>query len=592
MAQIQIDGVNYDILSDRPGDSSSGRRGYDIRTQPVDQYNVGVNRTIFWDLHGPIGLSSEGEGRYLAHDWGTLDTRKPDILQSGPELVPVQIAGGSPAEPVLAIHQDRGAIFAMRGREAVQIRPDRMERTSTRQQPAVITGAVIWYNKGYLAQGINHTIRRRVTVDANSATYEDVQVGGEDVHAHKMHVGANRLWVIHAGTTTIGGQLLADGHARQTFDDFASISNGFQPVPPGGGINGVGTLGARTFLGSNFGIYSFLENGQPNLVIDSLRGYPSIFNGEHFASLGGWLYTTSGLKLYAIQGEDGSPVGVGSSLMLGFTGWDGRPSAVHPWGEELLIAYKDWDHDRTHILRGVFNPSITGKTGHLDLYPYALLNGKDVRVISSTSLRAQPTVLIGVDHEIAYATRGRFSRDGGFWHGSRYYGNLNCIMSLVNVTFVPDDMEPGDSWQVAMDFDNKGYVDVGAAATEDGFTRRRPAVEAAAAGYTMKPRIVQTAQGANSATTPPKLRGKLTATYEERPRQAPVITVQVKKDYPLDHFLALTQDTKRRPVKVKLPDEENVTRYGFVRALGDVRDYAGDAVQSVGLAIVLWDPDG
>ena len=588
--KIIIDGVAYTLLAERQ--TPEGPRSYRLGSQPAEEDGYGQIRTVEWNLSGPIGLSSESE-RYLGHDWGTLDTRLTDILTSGPRVQTLNIPGANATKPIIDIQEDRGYLFVSRGAQTIQINPATMAAIQTSTHAASVTGGAVWFGKGYMAHGSNLPIQKRADVSATTSTYESVDVEGEDIYAYKFHVAADRFWLAKAGASTVDSVVLQDGFARYTFDEFDSISNVFQPVPPGGGVNGAGSLGPYTFFGSKDGIYSFLQNGYPKRIGGGLRGFPSIYNGEHFADQFGWLYATTGLTLYALQSNLANPIGIESGLMRNFTGWKGRPTALHAWGEELLVAYKDRGQDRTHVLRGIFTQGTSG-AGHIDLYPFATLPGVDVRVIGSTSLRTDPTILFGMDQNLAYVARDSYGTAGGFWLGSTMTRHPNLLKSIRSATFTTENMETGDSWQLAVSCDGGAWQDIGNAVTRNGFHRIHPVPSVDVAGHRIKVRLIQVAGGAASQTSPPRIRGKLTLTYDERPALvfASQLALQlgadgrsVEKDR--NTLQDLAKPETRRPVMIIMPGSTE-EQYGVLRGL-NLADYAGDALRSAGITIHLWE---
>lgn len=164
-------------------------------------------------------------------------------------------------------------------------------------------------------------------------------------------------------------------------------------------------------------------------------------------------------------------------------------------------------------------------------------------------------------------------------------------------TFVTENCDDSNTWQLAVSADGGSYVNVGSAVSSNGHQTVRPVSGGAplstVAFHNVKPRLTQTAA---SSTAPPQIRGPLEVIYDERPDMVEEVFVTVllgqrgnrtaEQDY--DALESLADHSQGTPVTVRLPGESAV-RYGFVVGLDNARDITGDQVRAVDLRLVVWE---
>lgn len=630
-ALITLNGVDYTIATE--GRSPSGRRAYTRRTRPTNANDPGRLRTASWKLSGPIGLSREDDFGRLGHDFSqNLETRFDSLLTSAVKLTGVTLTGSDPGDgssgnfgspkfgaagvkfgttrsgaSVDQFTEDRGYVFVRRGAISTQVNSSWSVVDST-SFDGLTSGEDIWFNKGYIGLGESVPLQRRLTINVSAgnepgARYEDVQVSGANIYARSVRATSDRFWLIRADSTVSN-----DNQARFTLDDFSSISNSFTVGPPGEQATGIGSLAAHTFFGGERGIYSFLATGAPKPVTHALKGHKSKNNGRQLEEQWGWAYGISDLTLYAFTDRQANPVGVGSDLMLKFEGFGGRPTAVFPWRESLLVAYEDDDSGNVHVLQGLFGTR-TGATGQPDLYPYAYLTSTTVNALGATSVATNPANLIANGTNMYYALRGRGANDttdtnyvygvgGGSWFGSTLMRQQDTLKNVRFGTFTTENMVSGDSWTLAVSLDGGSYVNVGSAVAANGFNQVFPLTGSTPLttvnGRTIKPRLTQVAGGSGSSAAPPQIRGTLTLSYDERPELIDEITVTVlpgedstRRQTAIDALVTLAGDGTASPTTIRLPDEDTDV-HGYVIG-SELTDMDGDGVMGQTLVIHLWE---
>lgn len=630
---IRINGVAYPLVAE--SQLPAGERAYTRSLRPAQVSDPGRIRSAFWQIHGPIGRSREqiglnGEPGLLAVDYvQNLETRFYGLLTSSAAVTVLDLEAADPvgatgnslfggfnfgdadnkfggaigSARISHLHEDRRYLFAHRGRIVTQINPDGWSVIEGNNRGEPVVGAAVWFAEGYCSYGSTQALQRRLSVTSGGATYSAVQISGADVLLKEMAVGNDRLWGVRADLTGAN-----ENQVRFTLDRFVSISNAFTVGDPRINAAAIGTIGPLTVVGSEVGAYGFTDAGKPFSVLPALRGHRSVNNGRKWAALGAWLYGTTDIALYAlIPGAVANPTGIGSDQLKDFEGYTGRHTAIFAWRESLLDALLTPGGD-TYLHEGVFNAE--NPPGHLDWYPLAYRLGVQVDEIHATSVLTNPTLVWGEGTDLGRLTKGRGGRDildsnyafstgGGTWFGATLMRDPQKLKNLRQGRFTLENMNAGNTWQLAVSVDEGAYVNVGSAETANGSRRVLPVSGSTPLttvnGRTLKPRLVQVAGAGSAGTTPPQVRGMLELLYDERPdiiTEVQVIVVlgqqQRSRVTDLNALITRAGSGTASPNTIRLPDE-TTDRYGFVTHIEQVRDLRTADVQAVQLTIQVWE---
>lgn len=622
-SQLLIAGHNFTIAGQTL--LPSGKRSFIRRVRPSQGAET-FPTTAIWPLSGPLGQSREGANGELGHDWGTLEARFDGLLTSlgqvsttdasanDPPLgglsamlgfmLGTRVLGGGTAlsAPGLITHikEAAGQLFLGRGGFVTQVDPSTNAVVETTPLGAGVQGMEMWFQKLRIGLGGTKAIQTVTGVSATGANYSDTQVASADTYGKEMVAGNDRLWFVRADPAGTD-----ENRLRYTLDDFVSQSTGFVVGDPGYAATGVGRMGPTTVAGSQIGVFGFTSEGIPFNLLDALRDAVSPDNGRQFATQFGWTYTITSLGLFALRAQVANPVGIGSESMWGFEGFDGVPVAVLAWRESLFVAYEDSAGTTWRILRGVFNPGFTEATGELDWYPFAQRTTAAIRRIAATSTPAQPTIVWGEGADtLARMPQGRGGKDildaayryltsGGFWHGSRMMRRQHTAKNVRWGRFFTEQVTSGDSWTLAVSMEDGGtYTDVGTA-TANGSQKVAPAtLTSAPTGHTIKPRLTQVAGGADSASSPPQLRGVLEIGYDERPEMVTELSVVIAPLTAVEYALLVSYadgsaSAGRQPVQVGLPGS-SVEHFGYVMEVEE-QDVDKGSVMGAAVRLVLMD---
>ena len=612
---IVISGKPYELVQD--SQLPSGKRAFarDLRpSQASDPSRIGQ---ATWQVWGPLGRSREGPDGVLSTDYtDNLDTRFDDLLISAPATTTIALTGDDPAglsvgavlggfalgsaplgggthdvNPGMVTHIDEqeGRLFFHRGAYVSQVNAGwTLEATASMGTP--VLGVENWQGFGWVGLGSIRPLQKRTAVTGSGSSYVGVSVGGSSVYAGDLRKGNDRLWMVKADTN----------EAQYTLDDFTSLSNSFVVGDSGQDLTGIGTLGPLTLFGAADGVFSFTDSGKPVRVNDALRGHRSENNGARHASQWGWDYYITDFGLYAWSPNVNNPVGPESDD--GFEGpIDGRPIAIHPWRELLLVNYLTTAGD-TYIILGKFG-SETASTGRPDWYPFLKFTGVESHCAWATSLQFSPTLLFGYGTDAKRVTMGRRGRDiadpyyvfgttGGQWFGTTMTRahELHKYLRYFSLQTEGCTRENANTWQIAVSCDGDDYISIAPPINTNGHHLIRPTAGSAPLArvdfHTLKPRLTQVS---NALTDPPLVRGHLTMVYDERPDMISEIRAYVRVDAAKRAALEgmLGHETEV-PVEVSLPGERQI-RYGFVTSVGPATDVKGDGIQAAQIAIILWD---
>ena len=600
--QVLLAGHNYELAAESL--LPKGRRALRRQTRAIQASDPGKFQIATWRLSGPLGQTRENEGG-LGIEHATLEHRYPDLLTSLMTVTTLSLTSADPpgassssalgalvlggralgggtssSTPQTITHiKEMGAyLFVHGGAFTRQINPSTWTVTAAKVHQALVRGAENWQTgKQRIGLGQAAPMVTITSPNSSGATYADTLIGSDNVYANELALGNDRLWMVRADAGN-------ENRLRFTTDDFASASTGFVVGDPGVPATGVGVMGPYTVAGGETGVWSFTDQGTPFNLVRALQDARSTLNGRKMAYQFGWLYCATSLGLIALRPGIANPVGIGSPSMSGFEGWDGRPVAVLPYGiNYVVVVWEDSAGTTWRVTWGKFNPSFTDGTGECDWYALATRTNATVRCLGATSTPTNPHIVWGEGSgTLARVLLGRAGRDlsdanvtystaGGQWFGSWLMRQSHLRKTVRWARFTAEDMETGDSWQLAFATDGSStYTNMGPAVTANGSQRVLPAAVASApTGFTLKPRITQVAGGASAATTPPKLRGVLEVAYDERPDQVAEYAVVLVGLKPVDltrlRELADGDNLNgRQAIEFRVPGHERV-QYGYVQ---------------------------
>ena len=612
------------VIGDRPftlaQDSNlpSGKRALARESRPSQSSDPSRLGQATWQIGGtPIGASREGQDGQLRTDYAdNLDTRFDDLLIPAPAATAITLNGSDPpgsstamfygtaiygggvyqggtaasvAGNVQHIDEQAGYLFFHRGPFSTQVNQS-WSVVQTLAMGSVVSGAENWKGFGWVGLSGGTAMLKRTGVTSTGATYTDVTVGGSNVYAGALKKGTDRLWMVNADTN----------QARYTLDAFVSISNSFDVGDSAMTLNGIGTIGPYTIFGSEDGVFGFTDSGKPVRVNEALRGHRSANNGSRHASQWGWDYYVTDIGLYAWTPNVNNPVGLEAND--GFEGpIDGRPTTVFAWREYLFATYLTTGGD-SYVILGKFGPS-TAATGQPEWFPFLKFSSTESECIWATSLPTNPTLLIGSGTNAVRVTMGRRGRDiadsnytfstaGGTWYGTTMTRGQNLHKYLRSASLQTEDCSSTKTWRLAVSCDGDSYQNVGALISTDGHHILKPTTGSAPMAtvdfHTLKPRLTATN---DSATTPPKVRGHLTVTYDERPEMVTEIRAALLvKPGDVAALEEAIGHEQHSPQRISLPGDAG-TYYGFVTAVGPVADLRGDGIETVQVSVLLWDVD-
>jgi len=250
------------------------------------------------------------------------------------------------------------------------------------------------------------------------------------------------------------------------------------------------------------------------LFRSNLRDFPSLLNASSGDEIfEGWTAITTQRGLFAVNIENKivNPIGPGEGRRgKNFEGpFDGFPTVVRYIGEEVYVAYFDEDNFDTYIFVGLFGAD-TAASGRPDWYSFRKITGDVCYGIGMTSLRTNPTLIVGEGDNFAWYTLGRrarqiddanyvFDTGGGTWFGTTLMMPLGVRANVRWAKlFTENCVASTDTWTVAVDVDDAGsYIDIGSAITANGAQTVHPTevdgdgiiVPLATVGFTaLKPR--------------------------------------------------------------------------------------------------------
>lgn len=610
---IVIGGSPYELVHDTQ--LPSGKRAFAKEYRPSQQSDPSRMGQAEWRIWGPLGNSREDASGSLSTDYAdNLDTRFEGLLTSSPASTTIDLTVDDPAGlstsallggfalgtaplgggtndinpgDVTHIDEQSDRVFFHRGPYITQVNTS-WEVEDTAGMGAPVKGVENWQGFGWVGLGSARQMQKRTLVTGIGSSYGGVSSGGSAIYAGDLRKGNDRLWLVKADTN----------EAQYTLDDFTSISNSFVVGDSGQDLTGIGTLGPLTLFGAADGVFSFTDSGKPVRVNDALRGHRSANNGARHASQWGWDYYITDFGLYAWSPNVNNPVGPESDD--GFEGpIDGRPLAIHPWRELLLVNYLTTDGS-TYIILGKFGAE-TASTGRPDWYPFLKFSSTESHAIWATSLQTNPTLLFGYGTNAKRVTMGRRGRDiadpnyafattGGQWFGTTMTRTQSLHKYLRHVSLQTENCTDTNTWRLAVSCDGDDYVNVAPAITVDGHHFLRPTAGDAPLAtvdfHTIKPRLTQVA---SSTTAPPQIRGNLTMVWDERPDMVVEVRSYLRlRPGQLNALEQLVGHGSDVPVEVSLPGDRS-RHHGFVTSVGPATDVEGDGIQAVQVSIVLWD---
>jgi hypothetical protein len=638
--EIALNGRRYAIVSESL--LPSGVRSIQRNFRATNVSDPGRLRRVQWEVWGPIGYSRQSQSdNALRTDYvQNLETRWPrrlissgkrhfldleaidppyphgEAVYDGFNFDDEDYAFGSPAQiyNVQFFDEQGGSLFAHRGSISTQIYiPTWTPVAYENWEENIVQGAAYWYGYGRVGFGTTKPIQTRTGVTATSATYEDTYDATPTlVYGSQMVPGSDRLWIVNASSPYTNWVIY-------TLDDIKELSAPLQVGDPKVGATGIGPFGPFTFFGSQYGLYTFTDQGKPIPLSRALANHRSDQNGKQWADPGwGWNYAITDIGLRAVNGVTDNPTGIGEAMRQ-FTGHNGLPTAI--WAErgELFVAYETTEGD-TYIYRGVFAPG-TGGTGLMQLYPMRYLAGKKVESIFSSNTTPETAVVWGEDTNMAYEYISRIGRedltpdyeydvDGGTWYGTELDIDPNLLKTLRLARLRTVNMGNGDSWTLGFSFDIESgnpYVDIGTV-YDEGFNTVYPVVntypQAGLTGRTIKPRLVQVAGSAGSSTTPPEVNGQLEIEYDERPaviEEAQILIDITGTGYTnnevMDTLQQLVSQSYSGPFKVTLPDDippggggqQRWCMVADVRNRHDLKTKDGNGIDAVEVTLHFWD---
>lgn len=611
--RITLNGERYELVHDE-GLLPRGTRAYSVNLRPSQPTDPGVHKVARWDING-FGHSQETDEGYLGTDYAdNLDTRYTKLLTSAPARNTVDLSSLDPTPGVLKLPfymqrrlggfitgetkhktEQQGYLLFSRGQAVSVVDPSDMSLKSTVGRSAPVLGMVSWRGKTRIGYG--RTLQMESVDSITGWGLQTSTITGK--YAKAMTVGNDRWWGVNGESGT-------ENRLFYSLDDMSTFSNPFVVGDPDIQATGIGTTGPFTASGNELGASSFTDAGKPQTLIESVKDFRSTDNGASFASLWGWLYTTTKVGLFAIdvQRVFANPVGPGEGLDgQDFEGAiDGYPTAVAAFKDSLWVAYLTTAGD-TYILRGMFGPD-TPSSGRPVWFPFYKITGKTCRLITGTGLRTNPTLIVGEDDDISYFTLGRRGRDiadsnyvfsttGGTWYGAKMTRSSNMHKNIRYFVMLVDGVDASNTWQVAVSVDGGAYVNVGSPITSSGHKFIYPSSGGVPLttvnGHTFKPRLTQVAA---SSSAPPQVRA-FEMVYDERPDVIEEVRVAVQigasgTDYTNLTSLMSPHGSGGSPIAVQLPGEID-TKYAFVTGVDEVKDIRGDAVRTALLTLQVWE---
>lgn len=643
--EFSLNGQRYGIVSESllPAGARSIQRSFRA-TNVSDPSRL---RRVQWDIWGPIGFSRQSQsGNVLRTDYvQNLETRWPRRLISSGKRHFVNLAAIDPVNPpgyavydgfnfdetdyafdspaaitnVQFFDEQGGSMFAHRGSLSTQIYIPTWNPVSYQNWNGnIVQGAAYWYGYGRVGLGATKAMQTRIGVTPTSATYSDtIDANSDPVYSFQMVPGSDRLWFVNAGSPYTNWVIY-------TLDNIQELSAPLQVGDPTVGATGIGPFGPFTFFGSNYGLYTFTDQGKPIPLSRSLANHRSALNGKQWADPGwGFNYATTDIGLRAVNGTVDNPVGIGESMRQ-FTGHNGLPTAI--WAErgEIFVAYQTTSDD-TYIYRGVFSRgdffSGTSAVGQMELYPMRYLPNTTVEAIFSTNTTPETAIVWGEGTNMSYQYISRIGRedmtpdyeydvDGGTWYGTELDIDPNLMKTLRLARLRTVNMGDGDSWSLGFAFDIESgnpYINIGTV-YESGFNTIYPVNNTwpltGITGRTIKPRLVQVAGSSGSATTPPEVNGQLEIEYDERPaviEEAKILVDITATNYTnnevMDMLQRLVSQSSAGPFKVTLPDDippggGGQQRWAMVADVvnrHDLKTRDGNGIDAVEVTLQFWD---
>ena len=568
-----LNGERYQLVSESM--LPAGKRAWTRIKRKSEPSDPGVQKVAQWRLSGPIGLSREDvSGGSLAVDYTqNMDTLYENMLLPGPARNPIDVTAGLP--PSTPVPYDGFAY-----------------------DTAPYDGGT----SSYLGTAVAY-----IDEDRGSLFFHDGASSTQIEPSGMTAVGPDRIWMVDPEDPN-------ESSLRYSLDALATRSNAYPIGDPGIPSTGLGTYGRSAIVGSELGAYGFNELGQPTRVLESLRGQRSVLNGEWITTLWGWTYITTSIGLKAtIPGQVENPAGPGADRR--YEGPNGRVTAIWPYKDALFAASLTADGD-AYVYRGEFDDGRYGgntpSTGRPAWFPFCYLSSVEAGVIFSTALRTNPTLLVGEDGEASYWTLSELDRDiddplyryhtgSSVWHGTTMMRNPNLHKNARYFTFLAENCDASNKFQIAISVDGGAYVDVGTTIVSDGhgevFPTNAGVPLTTVNGHFFKTRITCTSA---STTTPPTLRGTLDMVYDERPNMLTQHTFFVelgatRKGFnsseldftTLTSLLADHGVGAASPFAFQVPGETD-TVYGLVVDVSDVSDMKPDAIQQAQITVQEW----
>ena len=643
--EIALNGRRYAIVSESL--LPTGVRSIQRNFRATNVTDPGRLRRVQWEISGPIGFSRQSQsGNALRTDYvQNLETRWPRRLISSGKRHFIDLEAIDPPNPpgyavfdgfdfddedyafdspsqiynVQFFDEQQGSVFAHRGAISTQIYIPTWTPVDYKEwSGAVVTGAAYWYGFGRVSLGSISPLQTRIGVTDTTAVYADTYDATPAlVYAYQMVPGSDRLWLVN-------GSSPYENWVIYTLDDIQNLSAPLQVGDPKVGATGIGPFGPFTFFGSNYGLYTFTDQGKPIPLSRALANHQSAQNGKQWADPGwGFNYAITDIGLRAVNGTVDNPVGIGESMRQ-FTGHNGLPTAI--WAErgELFVAYETTSGD-TYIYRGVFSRgdffSGTAAVGQMELYPMRYLANTAVDSIFSTNSTAETAVMWGEGTNMAYEYISRIGRedllpdyeydvDGGTWYGTELDIDPNLLKTLRLARLRTVNMGDGDEWTLGFSFDIESgnpYIDIGTI-YDSGFNTVYPVTNtyptAGLTGRTIKPRLMQVAGAVGSDTNPPEVNGQLEIEYDERPaviEEAQILIDITGTGYTnnevMDTLQSLVSQQTSGPFKVTLPDDippggggqQRWAMVADVRNRHDLKTRDGNGIDAVEVTLHFWD---
>ena len=359
--EIALNGRRYAIVSESL--LPSGVRSIQRNFRATNVSDPARLRRVQWDIWGPIGFSrqSQSAGALRTDYVQNLETRWPRRLISSGKRHFVDLQSIDPPYPigeavfdgfnfddanysfdspaqiynVQFFDEQGGSVFAHRGAISTQVYIPTWTPVSYKDWGGnVVQGAAPWYGYGRVGLGSTGILQTRTGVTATSATYADTyDASSAAVYAAQMVPGSDRLWLVNASDPYMNWVIF-------TLDNVQNLSAPLQVGDPRVGATGIGPFGPFTFFGSNYGLYTFTDQGKPIPLSRALANHNSAQNGKQWADPGwGFNYAITDIGVRAVNGTVDNPTGIGESMRQ-FTGHNGLPTAI--WAErgELFVAYE------------------------------------------------------------------------------------------------------------------------------------------------------------------------------------------------------------------------------------------------------------